>query len=206
MIGAIPQLIEAGVKLFISLIANLPTIIVEIVKAIPQIIKGIIDAFGSYFGNMAEVGGNLLKGLWQGISDAGAWQWNQISGFFGGIVDGIKNFFGIHSPSKLFANLGGFIAEGLGEGFGDEMKAVSKEMQNAIPSDFDLDMNGTVSGRRRLLMLQFRLPLTELRSQRWFPLYCSYLLTKGSPQANHPLIRLMRLLCLPILTSKQKKC
>ena len=85
---------------------------------------------------MAEVGGNLLKGLWQGISDAGAWLWNQISGFFGGIVDGIKDFFGIHSPSKLFANLGGFMAEGLGEGFGDEMKDVSKSMQNAIPSDF----------------------------------------------------------------------
>ena len=38
------------------------------------------------------------------------------------------------------------MAEGLGEGFGDEMKDVSKSMQNAIPSDFDLDMNGTVSG------------------------------------------------------------
>ena len=142
----IPQLVAAGVQLFIALIENLPTIIVEIVKAIPQIITGIVDAFGSYFGKMAEVGGNLLKGLWQGISDAGAWLWKQISGFFGGIVDGIKDFFGIHSPSKLFANLGGFMAEGLGEGFGDEMKDVSKSMQNAIPSDFDLDMNGTVSG------------------------------------------------------------
>lgn len=146
VIGAIPQLVAAGVQLFIALIENLPTIIVEIVKAIPQIITGIVDAFGGYFGKMAEVGGNLLKGLWQGISDAGAWLWNQISGFFGGIVDGIKDFFGIHSPSKLFANLGGFMAEGLGEGFGDEMKDVSKSMQNAIPSDFDLDMNGTVSG------------------------------------------------------------
>ena len=67
----------------------------EIVKAIPQIITGIVDAFGSYFGKMSEVGGNLLKGLWQGISDAGAWLWNQISGFFGGIVDGIKDFFDI---------------------------------------------------------------------------------------------------------------
>ena len=146
VIGAIPQLVAAGVQLFIALIENLPTIIVEIVKAIPQIIAGIVDAFGGYFGKMAEVGGNLLKGLWQGISDAGAWLWNQISGFFGGIVDGIKDFFGIHSPSKLFANLGGFMAEGLCEGFGDEMKDVSKSMQNAIPSDFDLDMNGTVSG------------------------------------------------------------
>ena len=38
------------------------------------------------------------------------------------------------------------MAEGLGEGFGDEMKDVSKSMQNAIPSDFAPDMNGTVSG------------------------------------------------------------
>lgn len=51
---------------------NLPTIITNIVAAIPQIITGIVDAFGSYFGKMAEVDGNLLKGLWQGISDAGA--------------------------------------------------------------------------------------------------------------------------------------
>ena len=42
------------------------------------------------------------------------------------------------------------MAEGLGEGFGDEMKDVSKSMQNAIPSDFDLDMNGTVSGFNRV--------------------------------------------------------
>lgn len=146
VISSIPLIIEAGIKLLVALVQNLPTIITTIVAAIPQIIAGIVDAFGSYFGKMAEVGGNLLKGLWQGISDAGAWLWNQISGFFGGIVDGIKDFFGIHSPSKLFANLGGFMAEGLGEGFGDEMKDVSKSMQNAIPSDFDLDMNSTVSG------------------------------------------------------------
>lgn len=146
ILGSIPQLVSAGVQLFVALIENLPTIIVEVVKAVPQIMAGIVDAFGGFFGTMAEIGSNLIKGLWQGIADVGAWLWEQIKGFFGGIVDGIKNFFGIHSPSKLFANLGGFMAEGLGEGFGDEMKAVSKDMQNAIPSDFDLDMNGTVSG------------------------------------------------------------
>ena len=48
------------------------------------------------------------------------------------ILDGIENFFGIHLPSTLFANLGEFMAMGLGEGFGDEMKSVSEDMQNAI--------------------------------------------------------------------------
>lgn len=146
VLGNIDKIIMAGVELLVSLVANLPQIITEIVKAIPKIITGIVDAISGSIGKIIEVGGNLIKGLWQGISDAGAWLWDQISGFFGGIVDGIKDFFGIHSPSRLFASLGGFMAEGLGEGFGDEMKAVSKDMQNAIPSDFDLDMNSNITG------------------------------------------------------------
>lgn len=145
VIGAVPQLIQAGITLFISLIENLPAIIVEIVKAVPQIITGIVDAFGSYFGKMSEVGGNLLKGLWQGISNAGAWLREKISGFFGGVVDSIKNFFGIHSPSTLFAELGDFMAKGLGIGFGDEMKDVTKDMVNAIPSEFDTDIKANIN-------------------------------------------------------------
>lgn len=146
VLNSIPQLIQAGITLFVSLIENLPTIIVEIVKAVPQIIGGIVDAFTSNFGKMAEVGGNLLKGLWQGISDAGAWLWDKISGFFGGIVNGIKSFFGIHSPSTLFAGLGDNMAKGLGIGFGDEMKKVSEDMLNAIPSDFDVNADCNFNG------------------------------------------------------------
>ncbi len=105
LIGNIDKIIMAGVQIFVALIQNLPTIIVEIVKAIPQIIKGIIDAIISFVPKLAECGLNLIKGLWNGISDAGAWLWDKISGFFGGVVDKIKNFFGIHSPSTLFRDM-----------------------------------------------------------------------------------------------------
>ena len=137
LIDSIPLLIEAGVELFIALIENLPTIIIEIVKAIPKIIEGIVKAFSKLIPKIVELGGNLLKGLWNGIKDAGAWLWDKISGFFGGIVDGIKGFFGIKSPSKLFAGLGKNMAEGLGVGFGDEMKTVADEMNGSIPTSFD---------------------------------------------------------------------
>lgn len=105
LIGNIDKIIMAGVQLFIALIENLPKIIIEIVKAIPQIIKGIVDAIISFVPEMAECGFNLIKGLWNGINDAEAWLWDKISGFFGGIVDGIKDFFGIHSPSTLFRDM-----------------------------------------------------------------------------------------------------
>ncbi|WP_313584195.1 phage tail protein [Lacrimispora sp.] len=138
LIGSIPQLIDAGVKLFIALIENLPTIIVEIVKAVPQIISALVKGFSGSIGQIEQVGGNLIKGLWKGISDTGAWLRDKISGFFGGVVDNIKDFFGIHSPSTLFAGLGTYMAQGLGIGFEKTMAQVGKDMQNAIPNEFDL--------------------------------------------------------------------
>jgi phage-related protein len=138
LIGNIDKIIMAGVQLFIALIQNLPKIIVEIVKAVPQIITGLVKAIVGFVPKLAETGLNLIKGLWQGISDAGAWLWGKISGFFGGIVDGIKNFFGIHSPSTLFAELGGNMGEGIGVGFERAMGQVSEDMQDAIPTDFDM--------------------------------------------------------------------
>jgi phage-related protein len=138
IVGNIPMIIQAGIQLLVSLIKNLPTIIVEIVKAIPQIITGIINAIISFVPKLAETGLNLIKGLWQGISNAADWIWGKIKGFFGGIVDGIKNFFGIHSPSTLFAGLGENMGQGLGIGFENAMDDVAKDMQDAIPATFDM--------------------------------------------------------------------
>lgn len=142
IVGNIDKIILAGVQLLVALITNLPTIIVEVVKAVPQIIAALVKGFTSSIGEMVKVGGNLIKGLWQGISDAGAWLWNKISGFFGNVVSKIKNFFGIKSPSELFAGLGKNMGEGIGVGFEDAMAAVSRDMQNAIPTNFDLNYNG----------------------------------------------------------------
>ena len=148
LIDNLPLIIEAGVTLFVALIENLPTIIIEIVKAIPKIVTGIVEAFSGMIGRLVEVGGNLIKGVWQGISDAGAWLWEKISGFFGGIVDSIKSFFGIHSPSTVFAGLGSFMAQGLGVGFENEMRKVSEQMQSSIPTDMQL--SGTYNASARM--------------------------------------------------------
>jgi len=100
-----------------------------------------VGAFRDLAWQVVQIGGDLIKGIWQGISDAGAWLRDKISGFFGGVVSSIKSFFGIGSPSRLFAELGGFMAEGLGLGFGEEMNKVGRDMQNAIPDDFDIGAN-----------------------------------------------------------------
>nr|MCR5682327.1 hypothetical protein [Clostridiales bacterium] len=146
----ISQIIEAGVELLISLVENLPKIIKAIVAAIPKIITALVKAFTDNKDKIKEVGSDLIKGLVQGIQDMASWVKDKISGFFGGVVDSIKDFFGIHSPSKLFRDeIGKMLALGVGEGFEEEMKDVREDMKDAIPTSFDTEVNtafGAING------------------------------------------------------------
>ena len=90
------------------------------------------QAIGSLVYKLVEAGGNLLKGLWEGISNAASWLWEKVSGWASGLVDGIKNFFGIHSPSTVFADIGGNMADGVGVGFTDNMSGVESDMTAAM--------------------------------------------------------------------------
>ena len=132
LVQNIPQIIQAGVQLFVALIQNLPTIIVEIVKAVPQIVSGIVQAFASLGGELVNAGANLLHGLWEGISGAAGWLWEKVTGWASSFVDGIKSFFGIHSPSTVFAEIGTNMGEGVGVGFGESMDGVSADMTAAM--------------------------------------------------------------------------
>ena len=135
LIGNIDKIIDAGVQLFVALIENLPTIIVEIVKAVPDIIDGIVEAFGDLAWKIVEIGGDLIKGIWQGIKDAGAWLWEKITGFFDGIVGGIKDFLGIHSPSRVFADMGKNMALGIGEGWDNQYDSIKKDIESGMSFD-----------------------------------------------------------------------
>lgn len=159
ILGNLDKIIMAGVDLFVALIENLPTIIVEIVKAVPQIIAGIVKAFGSLMGKIVEIGGNIVKGLWDGITGLASWLWDKVSGWISGIWDGICDFFGIHSPSREMAWVGEMLVKGLSgsiEDNGDEavkaaegmtadidgvMNDLAHDMQTALPTDFDVTGN-----------------------------------------------------------------
>lgn len=159
ILGNLDKIIMAGVDLFVALIENLPTIIVEIVKAVPQIIAGIVKAFGSLMGKIVEIGGNIVKGLWDGITGLASWLWDKVSGWISGIWDGICDFFGIHSPSREMAWVGEMLVKGLAGSIddnGDEavkaaegmaadidgvMNDLAHDMQTALPTDFDVTGN-----------------------------------------------------------------
>ncbi len=160
----LPKIIEMGVVLIVKLAVGLVKAIPQLVSKIPQIITSLINGIANYYGKLGEVGKNLLnkvkdgivsgiskitdvgknlvQGLWNGINNAKDWVLNKIKGFGQSILNGIKSFFGIHSPSTVFKDqIGTNLALGIGEGFTEEMNNVSDLMQNAIPTDFDVGVN-----------------------------------------------------------------
>lgn len=153
LMDMLPIIIDAGVKLFTALIDNLPQIIETLVSKMPEIIGAIIKAIVGAVPKLIEAGGQLIKGLWQGISNIGAWLREKISGFFGGVVSSIKNFFGIHSPSKVFAGIGEMLDRGLAKGVGDYADLAVNAAENMAEdvfsaTDRDFNFTGTAVDER----------------------------------------------------------
>ena len=105
------------------------------------------EKFREGLSKMGEIGENLVKGLWEGIKNTTQWILDKIKGFGQSVMDGIKNIFGIKSPSRLMRDqVGKNLALGIGVGFEDEMKNVTKQMQDSLPTSFDTTVStGTMA-------------------------------------------------------------
>lgn len=137
--GNLPLIIEMGIMLIMQLSFGLIKAIPQLVSKIPEIITAIVLGLGKAVGMVGEIGGNIVKGLWEGIKGMGQWIADQVGEFFGGIVGGIKDLLGIHSASTVFADIGGNMGKGVGVGFIKTMSDIGKEMQKAIPTDFKIN-------------------------------------------------------------------
>lgn len=111
--------------------------------------NAVVNGLASLPSEIYSIGSNLVQGLWNGISDMVGWIGEKIKGFGDSVLSGLKNFFGIASPSKLMRDkVGKYIAQGIGEGFTDEMGSVVGQMQDAMPdpSAFVSDQQIAYSG------------------------------------------------------------
>lgn len=96
--------------------------------------NAVVDGISSLPDRVLSIGSDIVKGLWNGINDMVDWIGDKIKGFGDSVLNGLKNFFGIASPSKLMRDkVGKYIAQGIGEGFTDEMGSVVGQMQDAMP-------------------------------------------------------------------------
>lgn len=168
LVQAIPLLIEKVPVIISSLLTAFSQAIPKLVEAGKQIINVIKDAIGTYGPVLLEkgqalindlkakimekvkafmdVGKNIVEGIKKGISDA----WEGLKSWFTskvqGLVDGVKDFFKIGSPSKLMANeVGQWIPAGIAEGIESGMGVLDKAMDGMSTNVLARGIDATVS-------------------------------------------------------------
>ena len=165
IIRNLPKIIEMGITLIIKLAEGLIKAIPQLISKVPQIISSLLNAItvGGFskmlnagkdllnkvkegivngIGSLLGVGSQIIQGLWNGLNNAKEWLLSKIRGLGKSILGAIKGIFGIHSPSTVMRDqVGKNLALGIGEGFEQEMKEVTSEMQDALPTSFDTSLN-----------------------------------------------------------------
>lgn len=119
LVTHLPEIIAAGMDLVFSLAGAL-------VEALAGAFKGLGDA-------LIEIGGDIIGGVFKGIGDAIANIWNWIkTNIVDPFIQAFKDLFGIHSPSTVMAEIGGFLIEGLLQGISDMIETVGTVIQGIV--------------------------------------------------------------------------
>lgn len=126
---AIPKLFSTAKTLFDKIIDAVGELIKKLPGKMGEIITAIVGGLTKGISKIKEVGSDIIKGLWNGINDMAEWIGKKIKGFGESVLGGIKDFFGIKSPSRLMEEeVGKYIGQGVGVGILDSMPFVKKQI------------------------------------------------------------------------------
>ena len=146
LLDHIDLLIIAAGQLIIGLAKGLIEAIPRLIERLPEIISAIVNGLLKGLAAIGEVGLELVKGLFNGISNAAKWLYEKVKGWASSVVGWIKDFFGIHSPSKVFADeVGKFIPPGITLGVEQAMPRAMRAMGDELAALTDIPLPGAGS-------------------------------------------------------------
>lgn len=127
-----PKLLVAGVQLIAALLKGLVQSIPTLIANIPQICKAIFDVFTAF--RWLDIGKFIVDGLWNGITTG----WTALIGKVKDLVNllprTVKTILGIHSPSKVFDEIGMNICKGLAQGLTTNEKLAKDAAAQVVAS------------------------------------------------------------------------
>ena len=143
LVKALPEIGGVIVKLGVNIIQTLKELGSSILSRIGPWFSQTIGKIGGFvsdvIGKIAalpnkviQIGRDLAAGLWKGINEKLQWLKGKIDSFGKSIVDKVRSVFKVHSPSKVFAEIGTFLAEGLGVGWEDTLPEVRTDMAKSL--------------------------------------------------------------------------
>lgn len=116
------------------IIAGLKKGITDAISSVTETAKKILSAIKSAFDNFSlfDIGKNLIQGLIDGVNNMIETAKNAVANVGNAVIDKVKNVLGIHSPSTVFAEIGGYIDQGLANGIAAAISYVTTAMQGVV--------------------------------------------------------------------------
>lgn len=140
----LPEIIGVGIEIVIALASGLVSNAGHIIAAVPRLVETIVRGFLAAVKSYWNIGKSIVDGIRQGIVE----QWQRlksdVSNLFTGLVSWIKNLLGIHSPSRVFADIGQNMAAGIGDGWASTIGDINRQIGESLQPQYviGVDMQG----------------------------------------------------------------
>lgn len=159
IVDNVDLIIDAAIKLMIGIskgiVQSIPEILTKIVILTAKIIKALLDLLSP--SNLLDVGSQIVRGIWEGISNGFDWFKKKIKGWVGNVMSFIKNLFGIHSPSRVMRDevglqIGRGVANGITKSVSDVQNAMSY-LSGKVQTSFNPVINPTTNTNPFILQI-----------------------------------------------------
>lgn len=140
----LPEIIGVGIEIVIALASGLVSNTGHIIAAVPRLVETIVRGFLADVKAYWYIGKSIVDGIRQGVTE----QWQRlksdVSNLFTGLVNWIKNLLGIHSPSRVFADIGQNMAAGIGDGWASTIGDINRQIGESLQPQYviGVDMQG----------------------------------------------------------------
>lgn len=117
-------------------------------EAAKNMVDNVVNGIKDLPNKVMSIGGDIVKGLWNGISGMGGWLWGKVTDFAKNILDTMASALGIHSPSReAKKQIGQWIPPGIGEGIEGAMPKLDSLLQTNMDSlvgDVNINKSNTI--------------------------------------------------------------
>ena len=159
LISHLPDLLNCGAALLTTLVDGILRSIENLGEAALACIAKLTGVWDGSMDEWGHIGENIVTGLLNGIT--GMWDTlvSTVKGKVNGMVSTVKNVLGIHSPSKVFTEIGENVTQGLVNGINTGAPAAQEAIQNIAQTLNDYGPDFATVGAT--ITEQFRTKLTE---------------------------------------------
>ena len=116
LISHVPDILQCGAALLTALVDGIVRSIENLAEAALACVAKLLGVWDGSMDEWGNIGVNIVSGLWNGIKSGWTALINKVKGLVDLLPKAVKTILGIHSPSKVFAEIGLNVCQGLANG------------------------------------------------------------------------------------------